>query len=763
MTGAVASTPSRWTPLRQWARRVNLGRKFAYLLVVAAVASGLTTLAAMTGGQTSTGPDPRTVIMLLYLDAVLLLLLGGIVAYRVAKVWAERRRGLAGSGLHVRLMLLFGLVAVTPAVLVAIFAAVFLNIGVQAWFSERVQTALDAAHNVAMAYLQEHKQSIVADTLAMANDLNHQAAALARNPRLFSQFVSTQARIRSLAEAIVVDSQGRVLARSELSFSLEFKLVPPWVFEKADQGEIVPLTSEGDDRVRAVVKLDRFVDAYLVVGRYADSRVLEHIERTQGAESEYRMLEKQRDKFQITFVLIFVVVAVLLLLAAQWLGMMLATRLSRPISSLIEAAGRVSEGDLRARVDDTSSTDEIAALGRAFNHMTGQLKSQQEGLIDANRELDERRRFTETVLEGVSAGVIGLDATGRVTLPNRSASELLGLDLTHARGARLGETVPEMAPLLAQVMARPERLGQAEINVTRGGRALTLLVRVAAERLEGTILGYIVTFDDITELQSAQRTAAWADVARRIAHEIKNPLTPIQLSAERLKRRYLKEITSEPETFKACTETIVRQVEDIGRMVDEFSAFARMPQAELKDENLTTICRESVFLESNRHAAIAFRTQFPDAAVMLRCDRRQVTRALNNLLKNAAESVEARLVRDAKDGGAGGERGLVELRVEADPANVRVWIEDNGLGLPQEHRDRLTEPYVTTRAKGTGLGLAIVKKIVEDHHGDLVLEDGPHGGARACMVFGPPAETPAGPPPRPDDSEQQQRAQAHGT
>jgi len=752
MSDAARSSANVWVLLRIWVRKVNLGRKFAWLLVLAAVASGLTTLAAMTGGQTSTGPDPNTVIMLLYLDAVLLLLLGGVVAYRVAKVWAERRRGLAGSGLHVRMMLLFGLVAVTPAVLVAIFAAVFLNIGVQAWFSERVQTALDAAHAVALAYLAEHKQSIVADTLAMANDLNHQAAALTRNPRIFNQFVSTQARVRSLAEAVVVDSQGRVLARSELSFSLEFKLVPQWVLEKADQGEIVPLTAEDDDRVRAVVKLDRFVDAYLLVGRFVDSRVLEHIDRTQGAESEYRMLEKQREKFQITFVLIFVVVAVLLLLAALWLGMMLATRLSRPISNLIEAAGRVSEGDLEARVSAASSTDEIGALGRAFNHMTGQLKSQQEGLIDANRELDERRRFTETVLEGVSAGVIGLDPSGFITLPNRSASDLLGLDLNLARGERLGDIVPEMAPFIEQVMARPDRLAQAEIHVDRSGRALILLVRVAAERLEGVILGYIVTFDDITELQSAQRKAAWADVARRIAHEIKNPLTPIQLSAERLRRRYLKEITSEPETFQACTETIVRQVEDIGRMVDEFSAFARMPQAELHNENLTRLCRESLFLESNRHEQIAFASDLPEDDVMLHCDRRQISRALNNLLKNAAESVEARVERYGSDA----EPGRVALSLETDATAVRIWIEDNGLGLPTEHRDRLTEPYVTTRTKGTGLGLAIVKKIIEDHHADLILENRPDGGARVGLVFGPPAEMAA------PENEDEERIEAHG-
>ncbi len=370
--------------------------------------------------------------------------------------------------------------------------------------------------------------------------------------------------------------------------------------------------------------------------------------------------------------------------------------------------------------------------------MTSQLQSQQQGLIEANLQLDERRRFTETVLTGVSAGVIGLDGEGRINLPNRSASELLATNLDEAVGRHLGDEVPEMAHLLGGAAMNPNRMYQATIKLNRQGNARTLVVNMAAERHQGGITGYVVTFDDVTELLSAQRTAAWADVARRIAHEIKNPLTPIQLSAERLKRRYLKEIKNDPDTFSACTETIVRQVEDIGRMVDEFSSFARMPYAVLNPENLCDLCSQAVFLERNRHPDIEFESDLPDKPVYMRCDGRQVPQALTNLLKNAAESVVRRTGDEVP-------KGHISLALKEGIENgrrlVSVVVEDNGSGLPSEHRDRLLEPYVTTRTKGTGLGLAIVKKIMEDHNGDLLLEDREEGGARVSLIFYPAEES----------------------
>lgn len=728
----ITRTPRRVAArLRRWTRAKSFTRRLAYVLAAAAVTSGLATLATMVVPET----NPKVVLTLLYLDILFVLPLGAVVAWRLAQLWGERRRGLAGSRLQTRLVVLFGLVAVTPAILVAVFAGLFLNFGLESWFSARVRTALNAAEVVAESYLKEHKRSIVSEIAAMANDLDGNAAALIGSPQRFENVLTTQAVLRSLPEAAVLDSMGQIVAQSRFATSLSLDPLPPTAFERAESGEIVVMTGERDDRVRAVVKLRRFVDAFLLVGRPVDPVVIEQTEQARGAISQYEALEKQRESIQISFVMIFVVVALLLLLAAVWIGVTLATQLSRPISNLIAAAQRIGKGDLKARVVADSTSDEIGTLSRAFNRMTEQIETQQLGLMEANRELDERRRFSEAVLTGVSAGVIGLDRAQRITLPNRSASQLLAADLDGAIGTDITRIFPEIKAMMEEARHRPDRLHQAEIRVVRERGVRTLLVRVAAERLDDEIVGYVVTFDDITALLSAQRKAAWADIARRIAHEIKNPLTPIQLSAERLKRKYLREIASDRDTFLMCTETIIRQVEDIGRMVDDFSSFARMPQPAMKPEDLGEICRQAVFLERTRHPEIVFDLREPEEPVHLRCDNRQVGRALANVLKNAAESIERREADNAQPPG----EIIITLRREggADGPRIVVAVEDNGVGLPGEFRDRLTEPYVTTRDKGTGLGLAIVKKIMEDHNGDLLLEDRSEGGARVLLVFNP--------------------------
>jgi two-component system nitrogen regulation sensor histidine kinase NtrY len=724
-----------WLRLRLLSRRYNLERNLALAITVSAVVSGVATVAIWTGAA-EFGPSPSIVIVLVYLDSILLLLLGAVVARRLVVVWVERRKGLAGSDLHVRIVILFSLLAVAPAIVVAVFSALFLHFGVQAWFSERVRTAIEASNAVAQAYLQEYHQNIRAELFAMANDLDREAPILMRNPGLFTQQVTAQANLRALSEALVVDSSGRVLARAPLSLTLSLDLVPSEALEQAARGQTVVLPDDRDDRVRAIIKLNRFLDSYLLVARFIDPGVLQHIQRTELAVAQYRRLEESREGILITFVMIFVVVALLLLLAAVWIGLALATQISRPISALIGAAERVRDGDLSARVGATHAVGEIGSLARAFNRMTRQLESQQERLISANFSLDERRRFTEAVLSGVSAGVIGLDARGFIHLPNRSASELLDIDLESAVGQSLADVVPEMAPLLAKAVKHPDRPCQSELRMVRAGQTCTFIVRIVAERVETAVTGFVVTFDDITALVQAERKAAWADVARRIAHEIKNPLTPIQLASERLKRKYLKEIRSDPEVFIACTETIIRQVEDIGRMVDEFSAFARMPRPQLKVENLSEIIRQAVFLERNRHRDIAIDLTLPPDAVPLLCDAGQVSQALTNVLKNAAEAI---VLRDSQPGetlAAGWIKvGIVEDRSDGVVAMTTVVVEDNGRGLPRENRERLTEPYVTTRAKGTGLGLAIVKKIMEDHNGALTLEDREGGGTRVLLRF----------------------------
>ncbi len=463
----------------------------------------------------------------------------------------------------------------------------------------------------------------------------------------------------------------------------------------------------------------------LMIARPVDPRILDHAARTQQAVTEYERLDQNRSGLQITFALIFALVALLVLSAAVLIGLVIANQIVRPVGRLIQATERVRAGDLATRVPETGSDDEIAGLSRAFNRMTGQLGAQRAELMDAYSQIDDRRRFTEAVLAGVSAGVIGLDDGGGIELPNRAAGELLGLDLMAAIGRPLAEMVPEFAPLLARAQAIKGGDATGEVQIGPASRRRTLLVRVGAELRGSRAEGYVVTFDDVTELEAAQRKAAWADVARRIAHEIKNPLTPIQLSAERLKRRFAREITSDPETFAQCADTIVRHVGDIGRMVDEFSAFARMPQPVIRREDIGRIAREALVLEQSARPEITWTTAIPEQGPVAPCDRRLFGQALTNLLQNAADAVAMR---------AGA--GRIDIAVTGTADEVRVRVADDGVGLPQQDRARLAEPYVTHKPKGTGLGLAIVKKIMEDHAGRLLLDDQPEGpGAVATLVL----------------------------
>ena len=762
------TAPSRWRQALQWAARVGLAKRLAVAASLAAIVAGLATYAALTESPPFGQADPATITLLLTLDLALLSVLAVLILRRIVKIWMGRRRGAAGSRLHVRLVLVFSVLAVAPAIIMAVFSAIFFYVGVQSWFSDRVRTAVNESLAVATAYLHEHQQNIRADALAMANDLNQEAVRASGDPGRFEQIVNTQALLRALSEAIVFNgTTGRILARSGFSFALEFDPIPEASIDQARRGDVAMIVAENDDRVRALVRLDRFVDTYLYVGRLVEPRVLNHMQSAQGAVREYAEMEGERGSLQITFTLVFVVVALLLLLAAVWAGLNFATQLARPISALIGAAERVRAGDLTVRVNEPPGEDELGLLSRAFNRMTTEIETQRRELLQANQQLDERRRFTETVLFGVSAGVIGLDMDGVVNLPNLSAARLLGIDDPERMiGHKLADLSPEMAELLENGPKRPGRIVQDQIQIRRTGRApLTLLVRIAAEGAGKEVRGHVVTFDDITELVSAQRKAAWADVARRIAHEIKNPLTPIQLSAERLRRKYLKEITGDTEVFTMCTDTIVRQVDDIRRMVDEFSAFARMPQPVMKPVNINDLVRQAVFLQSSAHAGkVKFEMALPSGPLTVPCDSRQISQALTNLLQNAVDAIEG---RPPPEEGAGElPPGHVSVRVDLGADTVALVVEDNGKGLPSDERHRLTEPYVTTRAKGTGLGLAIVKKIMEDHGGELTLEDREGGGARVGLVIpqtrSAGGEADAAPDDRPADAGASQRHVAHG-
>ncbi len=703
-----------------WGRRMHLPDILAIILSGAAVISGAATYLALTRWDAA-GPNPKAVLVLLNLDLLLLLGLAVLVVRRLVRLWTAHRAGAAGSRLHIRLVMLFGVLAITPAILMALFSATFFTFGVEAWFSERVRNALQESEVVAQAYLVEHQQVIRGDALAIASDINHQWPQLSFNPTLLNTFLSSQIAFRGLSEAVIFASDLKVLAKAGYTFALESgEVVPLQAIAQANLGQVAIVNGESRDRVRALVRLSTTPGTYLYIGRFVDAEVLNHVSRTGAAVDEYRRLEGSRSTLEISFTLLFTVVALLMLLVAVWFGLNLATRLAGPIADLIDAAERVRAGDLTVRVRETGESDELAYLSRAFNRMTKRIDEQQADLLSANVQLDERRRFTETVLDGVSAGVIGVDRNGNVTLPNRSASILLGTDLTRVIGERLTQSVPEFGPVFDEMEADPARhVVQREVQITRGNITRTLMLRLSAESVDELVSGYVVTFDDITALQSAQRKAAWADVARRIAHEIKNPLTPIQLSAERLKRKYRDKLGDDSGLLAQCTDTIIRHVGDIGQMVDEFSAFARMPAPVMKDLDLASLVREGVGLQKVAYPSVAFAMELPQSPIILRADARQLGQAVTNILKNALEAIDARIAAGRTAA------GRISVAIVQESSGVAIEVTDNGVGLPHGERDRLTEPYVTTRTKGTGLGLAIVKKVIEDHGGSLTLEDAP--------------------------------------
>ena len=707
-----------------WLVDVMLGRVATLLVASSALLLGIATFGVL-AGRVHLSLKTGTGISLMVADFAASLLLILVLAGRVTRVVLEHRRGIAGAKLHVRLMFLFGGVAAVPAILVAIFAIVFFNFGIQAWFNNRVQTALAESDQVAQGYLTEHENDIRLDALAMANDLGQSGGLFFGDPNEFGNYLVTQTSLRGLTEAVIFNPQtGQIVVSAGLFAGIAASIPDRTMISEADSGQVPVNTPHGSTAEQAVIKLNTTPALMLMIEKPVDPEILDHVTSTKQAVAEYQRLAKNRSQLEVSFALIIAVLTLLVLSALIGFGLVIANQIAKPLGQLINAAEAVRDGKLDVRVPERKTGDGVEGLSRAFNRMTAQLAAQRSELLDVNNQLDARRRFTETVLAGVSAGVIGLDAKGRIELSNRAASELLHLDLLPQTGRALAEIVPEFAPLLATIMATPERPATAQLEHGAGPTKRVLLVQIGAEMKEGLPDGFIVTFDDVTALMSAQRKAAWADVARRIAHEIKNPLTPIQLSAERLKRRFAKEITSDPEGFTQCAETIVRHVGDIGRMVDEFSSFARMPQPVMRPESLERLAREAMVLQRVARREIQWEVEI-DTPLKALCDRRQLGQALTNLLQNAADAV------DMRPGAA-----HVTLRLHQENGMAVLSVLDDGIGLPETGRDRLTEPYVTHKPKGTGLGLAIVAKIMEDHGGRLELKPAPGGtGAAVSLIL----------------------------
>jgi two-component system nitrogen regulation sensor histidine kinase NtrY len=689
--------------------------------LIGACAVGVALLSAtatflVLAGLTPIAPVHEVVVELLLGNAITGFLLLGIIGREVWKVIQARRRGRAGSRLHVQIVGLFAVIAAVPTVLVSVVASTTLDRGLDRFFSTRTRAMIEQSLIVANAYVSEHAEAIRGDLLAMAYDLGRAKPIFNQDRDQFQKIISAQAAGRNLSAALLIKSDGSTVDRAGVT--MDKKIVLPTADLLAEVNETEPRVAliPEDNHLAAVVKLRGYDDMYLYAARILDPRVVAQLRATQDSVGEFANLEARRLGIQIAFGLMFAVIALIVLLSSAWLGLDFANRLVAPIRRLIGAANVVSTGNLNIQVPVRRSEGDLARLGETFNKMTHELRTQHEDIVRARDLIDSRRRFTEAVLAGASAGVIGVNASGHISILNRSAERLMGRSESEVLGLPLAQVAPELGDIFEAARMGNQRLIQKQMAMRRDGQERNYSVRVTSEQATEAEHGYVITIDDITELVLAQRSSAWVDIARRIAHEIKNPLTPIQLSAERLRRKYSKSITDDPAVFEQCTETIVRQVDDIKRMVDEFSRFARMPKAVLADEDVADAVRQVVFLLRVAHPDIDFDVSLEAEAMPARFDRRLISQALTNIIKNAAEAIGA--VPPAELG-----RGRIAVRVHREGKDVVIDVIDNGIGLPKENRSRLLEPYVTTREKGTGLGLAIVGRILEEHGGRLELRD----------------------------------------
>ena len=703
--------------------------------LIGAIAVGAALLSAtatflVLAGLTPISPVHEVVVTLLCVNAATGFLLLAIIGREIWSVVQARRRGRAGSRLHVQIVGLFVVIAAVPTILIAVVASTTLDRALDRFFSTRMRAMIEQSVTVADAYVNEHAQNLRAEDLAMAFDVNRAKALFDQDRDRFRQFLTSQATGRNLSAAIIITSDGSTVERANVT--MEQKIVLPsqeLLRQVTDTDPQVALIPEGD-HVAAVVKLHDYDNMYLYVARLLDPRVVQQLRNTQESVSDYANLEARRLGIQVAFALMFAVIALIVLLSSAWIGLDFANRLVAPIRRLIGAANVVSTGNLQVQVPIHRSEGDLARLGETFNKMTHELRTQHEDIVRARDLIDSRRRFTEAVLSGASAGVLGVTADGRLTILNRSAERLIGRTESEALGRPLVEIAPELAEIFEAGRSSNQRLLQRQVTLMRDGQERNFSVRVTSEQATEAEHGYVITIDDITELVLAQRSTAWADIARRIAHEIKNPLTPIQLSAERLRRKYGKTITDDPAVFEQCTDTIVRQVDDIKRMVDEFSRFARMPKAVMTGEDVADTVRQVVFLLRVAHPDIDFEVELPAEAMSARFDRRLISQALTNIVKNATEAIGAVPVSEL------GGRGRIIVSAQRDGIDIVIDVIDNGIGLPKENRARLLEPYVTTREKGTGLGLAIVGRILEEHGGRLELRDASekNPGARGAWM-----------------------------
>ncbi len=714
MTSADTSAAS-FAPSFAESKGRSLWRFVAPFVVAVALLSALLTFVVLTG-LTRIEPTRDVVISFMLINAAIILLLVGIILREVWQVVQARRRGRAAARLHVQIVGLFSVIAVLPAVLVAIVANVTIDRGFDRLFSGPTREVIQNSLTVARAYLYEHAELIRGDILGMANDISHARPLYDQDRGTFRELLTASAASRNLPGAMLIDKDRNILESAQTGIQQQFTVPPPEFLSNVKETEPeISVFPEGN-YVAAVIRLRAFNDTFLYVARLLDPHVVAQVNETQASVAEYAELESRRLGMQVSLALMFAVIGLTILMASVLIGLNFANWLVTPIRRLMSAANIVSTGDLHVQVPVHQSEGDLAQLGETFNKMTQELRTQRDELVNASDLIDSRRRFIEAVLSSASAGIIGVDASGSVGILNRSAEKLIGHAESETLGHPLSDVLPELDDMMKAAREGTQRLVQGQITILRDGHERNLSVRVSAEQTSQSRDSYIITLDDITELVSAQRTSAWADVARRIAHEIKNPLTPIQLSAERIRRKFGKVITEDKVIFEQCTDTIVRQVDDIRRMVDEFSRFARMPKPVIEGEDVADTVRQAVFLMRVGHPDIDIEAEIKQDPLRAQFDRRLISQALTNIIKNATEAIEAVAAEELG-------KGRIDVIAARENDDIIIDVIDNGIGLPKVSRARLLEPYVTTREKGTGLGLAIVGRVLEDHGGRIELHD----------------------------------------
>ncbi|TDK38711.1 PAS domain-containing sensor histidine kinase [Rhizobium deserti] len=717
-------------------RRVSFALPGLLLAGGALVCATLTLFVLL--GLTPIAPTTNVVIASAALNSLFILGLMYLIGREVLRLVKARNRGRAAARLHVRIVVLFSIVAITPAVLVAIFASLTLNVGLDRWFSLRTQSIVQSSQDVARAYMLENASYLQGQTVSMSNDLERNRAMFYLDRAGFVDLLTRQARGRGMLGAFLVQENGQAIAQADIKTEKPLPAIPQDALKTAAAGQPTLIPPGVTNLVGAVIKIDTISGTFLYTIRAVDPKVMNAMRLMEENTAEYKDMEAGRMSLQVAFAVLYLGFALIVLLAAIWAAIAVADRIVRPIRLLISAADSVATGDLNVVVPVRAADGDMGSLSRTFNKMISEIRSQRDEILEAKDEVDDRRRFIEAVLSGVTAAVIGVEEDRRVTIVNPSAEDFLGVPADALVGKTLQDVAPEIDHVLTEATARSRGDFRKQVNLMRGGKERTLSVQVTREEQRSSQDSYVITLDDITDLVIAQRSTAWADVARRIAHEIKNPLTPIQLSAERLKRRYGKQIDeSDRAVFDQCTDTIVRQVGDIGRMVDEFSSFARMPKPSKEATDLRSILRDAIFLREMGEAHVDFVRELGDVPLVGSFDARMLGQAFGNLIKNAVEAIESVPSDQERDG------RKVMVRSSFDGARDLFVVDviDNGSGLPTENRHRILEPYMTMRDKGTGLGLAIVKKIIEEHGGQLELHDAPidfdHGKGAMIRVLLP--------------------------